>query len=345
MADDTSPQESGSGWRPGLAGELDHMGRWFEGRFVLEPDESAELVPAERFLDLDHLREAVARAADGALDQWGPMVPETGAVDPAEDGADEANDGDENVDLRLAVVRFTRHYTSSLSAIALVGLARGIGLDMSAARCQLVIWRDLPFRTVLTLDDADVVTCDARPNPWLAAGTGTTVATVGELREHVWRGLYAGHIAPLLAGVRQITRVTRGLMWTNAAEWVGMVSDGADEYLPPDQASLFVADREALLGAPALPGLDGPNPLLDRLDWVPVDEPDFPHGVQSRRTCCGTYLLADRGGRLCQSCPFLPLDDRMALVRERHGVSMGQPGGPAEQRSIELGRSRMKLAT
>jgi hypothetical protein len=350
MADDTSTQGNGtgSGWRAGLAGELDDLGRWVEGRFVLEPDESAELVPAERFLDLDYLREAVTRAADGALEQWGHLLPEADALDvtdPAADGAGETDDGDEDVDLRLAVVRFTRHYTSSLTAIALVGLARGVGLDMSAAHCQLVIWRDLPFRTVLTLDDADVVTCDARPNPWLATGTGTRVATVAELRDHVWRGLYAGHIAPLFASVRQITRVTRGLMWTNAAEWVGMVSDGADEYLPPDQASLFVADREALLGAPVLPGLDGPNPLLDRLDWAPVDEPDFPHGVQTRRTCCGTYLLADRGGRLCQSCPFLPLDDRMALVRERHGVSMGQPGGPAEQRSIELGRSRMKLAT
>lgn len=344
MAQDSSAldHDRPSGWRPALAGQLDDMGRWFEGRLVLEPDASVEVVPAERFLDLDYLREAVTRAGEGLAQWWGHEVPDGDQEDENGEG-DEGDEGDENVDLRLAVSRFTRHYTASLTAVALVGLARGVGLDLSAANCQLVIWRDLPFRTVLTPDDDRVLICPSRPTPWPVQGTA--VATVGELREHVWRGLYAGHIAPLLARVRQLTRVTRGLMWTNAAEWVGLVSDAAEEYLTPDDAPAFVADRIALLAAPTLPGLDGPNPLLDRVEWVPVDEGGFPREVMTRQVCCGTYLLADRGGRLCQNCPFLPIEDRAALIRERHGVSMGGAGGPAEQRSIELGRRRMKATT
>jgi hypothetical protein len=336
MAQDSSAldRDRASAWRPALAGQLDGLGRWFEGRLVLAPDASAEVVPAERFLNLDYLRGAVTRAGEGLGQWWGHELPH------GEEDGDHGDEGDENVDLRLAVSRFTRHYTASLTAVALVGLARGVGLDLSAANVQLVFWRDLPFRTVLTLDDDSVLTCPSRPVTWPVEGT--SVATVGELREHVWRGLYAGHIAPLLARVRQLTRVTRSLMWTNAAEWVGLVSDAAEEYLGPEEAPGFVADRMALLAAPTLPGLDGPNPLLDRLDWVPVDETGFPREVMTRRVCCGTYLLADRGGRLCQNCPFLPIEDRVALIRERHGVSMGGAGGAAEQRSIEHGRRRMQ---
>jgi Ferric iron reductase FhuF-like transporter len=344
MAQDGSARDRdrASGWRRGLAGQLDDLGRWFEGRLVPEPDADVEVVPAERFLDLDYLRDAVTRAGEGLAQWWGHEQPDVDQSDQSDDDDDD-DEGDENVDLRLAVSRFTRHYTASLTAVALVGLARGVGLDLSAANCQLVIWRDLPFRTVLTLDDDRVLTCPSRPAAWPVQGR--SVATVGELREHVWRGLYAGNIAPLLSRVRQLTRVTRSLMWTNAAEWVGLVSDAAEEYLTPDEAPPFVADRMALLAAPTLPGLDGPNPLLDRVEWVPVDGSEFPREVMTRQVCCGTYLLADRGGRLCQNCPFLPLEDRVALIRERHGVSMGGAGGPAEQRSIELGRRRMKATT
>ena len=53
------------------------------------------------------------------------------------------------------------------------------------------------------------------------------------------------------------------------------------------------------------------------------DAPDFPHGVQTRRICCVTYMLPDRLGRLCQNCGFLPISDRVALIRER--LTSGEP--------------------
>lgn len=36
-----------------------------------------------------------------------------------------------------------------------------------------------------------------------------------------------------------------------------------------------------------------------------------------------TYLLAVRLSRLCQNCPYLPSEDRLALAFERHGVAIG----------------------
>jgi len=121
------------------------------------------------------------------------------------------------------------------------------------------------------------------------------------------------------------------------------VSDAADEYLDPKRASPFVADRIALLNATSLPGPDGENPMQDLMAWDACDAPDFPNGVGRRRICCLTYMLEDRLGRLCGNCPFLSLDERVAMVREEHGVPMGTPGGPAQARAIAVGRRKLGL--
>ncbi|MGH9246535.1 MAG: hypothetical protein ACRD29_19935 [Acidimicrobiales bacterium] len=73
-----------------------------------------------------------------------------------------------------------------------------------------------------------------------------------------------------------------------------------------------------------------------------VGEPDFSLGVQTRRHCCITFLLPERLGRLCSNCPFLPVDDRMALIRERRSGPDRAPDGPAERRSIEHGLPKLK---
>jgi ferric iron reductase protein FhuF len=160
----------------------------------------------------------------------------------------------------------------------------------------------------------------------------------------VWRKLYAQHLAPLFARVLELTRVSTNTMWSNAAEWVGVVSDAALEYARVEAAEPFTAERVALLGAGSLPGVAGSNPLRGVVQWAPVDEPDFPLGVQTRVHCCMTYLLPDRLGRLCANCPFLPLEDRVALFRERHDRPLGAPGGAAEQRSIECGLKKVAEA-
>jgi hypothetical protein len=122
-----------------------------------------------------------------------------------------------------------------------------------------------------------------------------------------------------------------------------MISDAAEEYLDPDDGAPFVAERRAILEAAALPGVPGPNPLAGRVVWQPTGETSFPTSIHTREACCLCYLIPDRLGRLCQNCPFLPFDDRVALTRERHGVPMGTPGGPAERVAIERGLEKVKL--
>ena len=84
--------------------------------------------------------------------------------------------------------------------------------------------------------------------------------------------------------------------------------------------------------------------MRDLIAWEAYDAADFPRGVERRRVCCTTYMLADRLGRLCSNCPFLSTQERVAMVREEHGQAMGSPGGPAQRRAIEVGLRKLGLA-
>jgi hypothetical protein len=311
-------------WHASLEAELESLDRWLRGRFVPEPAATDEVVPATKYHDLEYLRSAIARGKFTTMSP--PMNADGESID---------------VDLRIAVSRFTRQYSSSVSAVALTALANGVGLDCSAARCRVIIRANIPFLTVLDVPEGEPLRCAERPTTWPVSGR--EVKTLRELREFVWQKLYAENLAPLFARTREVTKVATNLAWTNAAEWVANVSDAADEYLAPEAARPYYDDRVALMDAPAIPGIEGPNPLRGLIDWLPFEAPDFPHGVQTRGICCVTYMLPDRLGRLCQNCGFLPIQDRVELIRERHGKPMGTPGGPAEKHSIEVGRRKLGL--
>ncbi len=316
-------------WRESLAKDLDRLGRWIEGRVLSSPVPGGECVAAERYRRPDVLHAAITRAAAPVFQ------------DPAQDpgAADRDNGTQAGLDLRIAVSRLTRHYTAPLTFAAIGGLAWGAGIDLAASRCSMLVRFNVPF--VLSLDRcSSVLGCVERPARWPLPGAA--VRTLGELRQRVWRGLYAQNIAPLFDQITAQVGVSAKLLWANAAEAVGMVSDAAEEYLGPAEAEPFVTERRALLESASLPGLAGPNPLRGQLDWVPVAGRGHPATAQTRRMCCLTYLLDDRRGRLCQNCPYLPLDDRVALIRERHGVAIDQTrNGPALQRSIDVGRAKL----
>src|SRR5262245_54348965 len=106
-------------WRDHMVRQLDDLGRWVKDRLITEPEPGRELIPAERYLDPDYLYDAVILA------QFIDQVPVT-----AEDRA--------APDLRVAASRFTRQYASAISAVALAGLARGVGIDVSLSRCTLM---------------------------------------------------------------------------------------------------------------------------------------------------------------------------------------------------------------
>lgn len=314
-------------WQEGLLEQLRDLGPEIADRVLTGPPPGATLVRAERFGNPDFLRSAIADCGES---QFGRL--------PGDDGA-----GDE-LDWRPAAAasRFTRHYAGSLTALALVALAHGVGLDLGSHRCVKVLVAGMPRQHLLDTSGDGIRTCAERPATWPVPGV--RMKTLDELRRYVWRQLYAEHLAPLFTRTQEISGASAKLLWSNAAEWVGYLADVAIDQLGEQRAAPLVAESELLLAADSLPGVDGPNPLRGLLDWAPTDAPDFPRGVQTRRHCCITYLLPSRTGLLCGNCPFLPLDDRIALDRERRDPEQGR-GGPAELRSIDIGRQKLRLPT
>jgi hypothetical protein len=307
-------------WRWHLAGQLDELGPLVRRRYVREPGDS-EHIPGVRFLETGFLRASIARAA--------PVAPVEGSRDE---------------DPRIAASRMSRLYCAALSCVALVGLANGVGIDLSPGR-YTVIFNDGAPSTVTFGPEypaREVLRCAERPTAWPV--TGPVVATIEELRKYVWTNLYARNLGLMFATATGLVNVPERLLWTNAAEWVATLMETAVEFLDPARAAPYVADCRALLEAEALPGLAGPNPLRGRVEWLPYDGDEPPQGIQTRQLCCLVYQHTDRGGRLCQTCPLLPLPDRAALVRERRWAGVGRPGSPAERRCVEVGRRRVQLA-
>jgi hypothetical protein len=310
-----------TGWRTRLDEQLRLLGRWTHGRFVAELGPGEEWVEARRYLDPEFLAATIDRSKVTTL----LARPDTTATD--------------TVDLRAAASRITRLVSGFLTYVAGAALARGVGLDLSLANCKVVIRYNVPFAVALDAPDDRVVRCAERETTWTE--DGRIVETLAELREIVWRSLYGGAIAPLFATTAQLVKAAPSLHWSNAAEAAGILSDAAEEYLGEAEARPFVADRHALLEADTLPGIVGPNPMRGLLTWIPGDLPEVPSGVMTRRVCCLSFYMPDRLGRLCQDCEFLPLDERIALVRERHGLLQTAPRGPAEEQAKRRGMEKL----
>jgi hypothetical protein len=309
-------------WQEGMLEQLEALG--LADRIATTPPSSGEVVRGDRFFDAEYLRDAI-ESAGASLHGLLPVQPKS--------------DEEREVKLAGAASRFTRYYMASLTFAASVALARGVGLDLAVQRCTKVIMHGLPGVYLLGDPGDGVVKCAQRPAAWPV--DGQMVETIGEVRAHVWKQLYGEHFAPLIALTQETTRATGNLLWSNAAEMVAFVADQAVALLDPTDAATFVEDADALLNADVVPGIAGPNPMRGLIEWVPVDDPDFPRGVQLRPHCCITYVLPVRTGLLCGNCPFLPLEDRIALTRER--LSGGR-GGPAELKSIEIGRRKLRTA-
>jgi hypothetical protein len=326
MAASSSPADPApDAWQVSLRHEMTSLGGSADGRFADCSDPRYAFVPVTRLLEPPDLRDLILRA--GGLERCAAQ-----------------GEAISEMDLTIAVSRFARQYCGAVSAAALVGLAHGIGIDMSPRHCGVTLTNiELPvtrrrFVAAVDLTGAEALRCGQRPTSLPV--TGPVVATVDELREYVWSRLFGAHYDQLFGRVRELApRVSPALLWTSAAEYVGALSDAAEEHLTPQVAARYVADRRALLEGETLPGVDGPNPLRGRLVWEPVGA-DPHRRVQARRMCCLNYLLPERDGVLCENCPYLPPEDRAALVRERRALPVGSSGGPAQRRAQEVGRSR-----
>jgi hypothetical protein len=290
----------------------------FGPRLQMTTDPAA--VPATHFLRPDYLH---------------PMVLRTLADPPPRTGESPRAAA---LVFTIAASRFAWSYALPFVGLALTGLAHGVGLDLSLARCRVLPVTEngrTRLRVSLGAGPVDVVRCRERPTSW--AIDGRSLSTISELREFVWAKLFGENLAPVLNLVHQVGRVSERFLWTSVAEIVALISDEAAQNLDAATSARYIADSRALLLATTLPGLAGPNPLHGMVEWCSADGPRGRIDVRTRRLCCLSYLLDVRDGSLCQSCPHLPLPDRVALADEER---VDVPGSPAAARAREIGRQR-----
>lgn len=310
-------------WRTGISELLDPLGNTVRGRLLHAADPGDEVVSAADLLQPELLTAAV----------YGASQRDYSHIDGS------SGEDDPGLFDRIAASRFTRLYAEPATYVALAGLAAGVGLDLSVHNCRVVARGKPAFYLLLDLDDSQIVRCAERPTSWPVSGP--VVETVDELRRYVWQKLYGDHIVPLWERTLDLFSVPAALLWTNAAEPVAFLIDETRMRPTAGLSGAIVSEAETLLAQQTLPGVDGANPLHDRIEWSQLAGADDPPGIQCRRLCCITYYLTVRRGFLCENCPYLTVEDRAALVRERRDPPRGIAVGPARRKSISLGLARM----
>ncbi len=137
---------------------------------------------------------------------------------------------------------------------------------------------------------------------------GPPAGEPGSPRERVFASLFAGHLAPAIQRLGSLSRLAPSVAWGNVGNLI------ADIYDQMDDAGLLTAaaasDREALLEAPVLPGMPGPNPLRGSVRY---EELGLAQPVRVRKSCCLRHRLP--GMKPCYTCPLLSPDERIAVAR------------------------------
>jgi ferric iron reductase protein FhuF len=121
-------------------------------------------------------------------------------------------------------------------------------------------------------------------------------------------------------------RLAGKVLWAHVAEQVEEFAEEAMYVASGGVREAMDAVRRLLLFSEEIPGVDGPNPLLGRLQWDDFDDPVLPRPIQMRKPCCLFYLLPE--GPYCRSCDLIPFERRHEMWREWIVNEYGPTGPP-----------------
>jgi ferric iron reductase protein FhuF len=215
-------------------------------------------------------------------------------------------------DPRAAVSRFARRYLGSLITGVLAPLAHGIGIEAPPERVKAIVQNDLPQGIVLDVDGA--LLCRERPASWPV--DGRELDSLDEVRDRVF-GVLVAHLDWLFTRIVATIKVSPQLLWTTAAEQIDLIYDNAADGAAPAVFARAASDRERLLFAESVAGIDGPNPLRDLLYWeVATKGPEAGHRLTVRRMCCANYVVPGRTQGYCRNCDILTAAGRVEMWNE-----------------------------
>jgi hypothetical protein len=252
----------------------------------LEPPPVWETIPVVELLSKERITENFERS----IASW--------TKDPKEE------------DIRAAASRFMRRYLHSIQAPTIVALASGVGWDLTLDRISIVWRAELPLGAVIDIRGLETFVTRERPTAWPVDRTAET--TLEDLRDRALGTLFGDVHRRSFEYVLASVRVSPRLLWSQAAECVDYYYDYALELLKGDELAPFAADRERILFAESLPGVEGPNPLKELLAWDDFrDDPRMPQRLlQVRTVCCFNYVIPGRPEKYCRSCGLISQEER-----------------------------------
>jgi len=293
-----TPAEA-AGIEAAIAASMARMGHLVaEYPIYVRPPEGRETMPAATMIDTAHLRAYFERA----IRDWSP--------DPTIE------------DERAAASRFMRRYVGSVAIAALVPVLNGVAFDVAIPRVQFVMstypgQSDMPMGVVLDLP-AEVLGTADRPTPWPL--TVSRFVSLDELRATAVRSMINDHLEPAIARVLEAVHLSPKVLWASVAEVVDLIYEGyfegADPRTSTDEYARAEADKAAVLMVPQLPGIVGPNPMFDLLEWERIDDQRLPRPVHWRKVCCANFVIPGRPTPYCRTCGLLPAEERSRLWRE-----------------------------
>jgi ferric iron reductase protein FhuF len=311
MTEALATSEVTTGWRKGvrtttladaIAESLGRLGRFGVSYPVyLDRPPGHEIVAADEVLAPQHL----GRYFERSIMEW--------------------TDHPDEEDVRAAASRFVRRYCGSMAAASLLPLANGVAFDVSIPRVAFLIRNDMPMGVVLDTSGAEINVSPARPTRWPVEGSRSLPTDEG-LRGRALGSLLAGNIVPAFERVLERARVSPKLLWATAAEQIDSLYENARGGHDRGSFEPFERDRRAILFGARVPGVQGPNPMLDLLDWEDSDDPLLPRSLQVRRICCVCYVIPGREPAYCRTCGLLDKAERLDLWRSWLATIEGEAG-------------------
>jgi ferric iron reductase protein FhuF len=210
-------------------------------------------------------------------------------------GIQERGGGDGPADARVDAAQWLRAYVAVVANWPLLALPSGIAVETAADRCAVVVEDGFPQRL---------------------RSTTRRIEDPKALREAVFHDLFERHFRPLIEHTLQLVRLDARVLWGNVIESITVSYDRALRAVyDPLLTDALAADRNMLLTAERLPGIDGPNPMHGMV-WYEMVEPEiYPGPVSVRSMCCIAFHVR-RPVDYCRNCPNVSAKERATLTRD-----------------------------
>jgi ferric iron reductase protein FhuF len=208
-------------------------------------------------------------------------------------------------DPRADASHWLRYYCAAVATLPFMALAAGIPIDASIYRCAIEIEDGHPMRLLTPL---------AKPTAEALELMGTHDREA--IRAVTYGGLIERHMKPLIDRVVKVVKLDPRVLWSTVGEVLDIVTETAARRVDAAIARSAREERDFVVSAEHLPGVDGPNPLRGTVTYELPCPDIYPHPTPLRPMCCIVFHIR-RPEVKCRTCPLATPEERAVMWRDR----------------------------